>query len=144
MCSGIIWELILYSSYLSFQDERGRLLRRSFARYINLAFALAFARISPRVARNLSTYQKYIDAGVCVYVCVCVCVCVWPFRLIPASLYCFHLITTTTTTLDIFLFSLHSFILFLLFPAIYSSFCRLYDGRRAGDIWNDGLLYLVS
>ncbi|XP_063888540.1 bestrophin-2-like isoform X2 [Scylla paramamosain] len=51
------------STYIEGQDERGRMLRRSFARYINLAFALAFSRISPRVARRLSSYQKYIDAG---------------------------------------------------------------------------------
>ncbi|XP_045105796.1 bestrophin-2-like isoform X2 [Portunus trituberculatus] len=54
---------IMAATYIEGQDERGRMLRRSFARYINLAFALAFSRISPRVARRLSTYQKYIDAG---------------------------------------------------------------------------------
>ncbi|XP_042226784.1 bestrophin-2-like [Homarus americanus] len=45
------------------QDERGRLLRKSFARYINLAFALAFARIAPRVARRFSTYDQFIEGG---------------------------------------------------------------------------------
>ncbi|XP_066947266.1 bestrophin-2a-like isoform X2 [Macrobrachium rosenbergii] len=54
---------ILASSYIQGQDERGRLLRKSFARYINLAFCLAFSRISPRVARRFATYQDMIDAG---------------------------------------------------------------------------------
>nr|XP_053648523.1 bestrophin-2-like isoform X3 [Cherax quadricarinatus] len=54
---------IFVAAYIRGQDDRGRQLRRSFARYINLAFALAFARISPRVARRFSTYQNYIDGG---------------------------------------------------------------------------------
>ncbi|XP_071540998.1 bestrophin-2-like isoform X2 [Panulirus ornatus] len=54
---------IMASSYIQGLDERGRLLRRSFARFINLAFALAFRRISPRVGRRYATYQQLIDAG---------------------------------------------------------------------------------
>nr|XP_045617368.1 bestrophin-2-like isoform X2 [Procambarus clarkii] len=54
---------ILVSTYIRGLDDRSRILRKAFARYINLAFALAFARISPRVARRFPSYQHFVNAG---------------------------------------------------------------------------------
>ncbi|XP_042890010.1 bestrophin-2-like isoform X2 [Penaeus japonicus] len=54
---------LLANTYIQGQDERARMIRKNFARYINLAFALSFSRISPRVARRFPTYQHLIEAG---------------------------------------------------------------------------------
>ncbi|XP_037802450.1 bestrophin-2-like isoform X2 [Penaeus monodon] len=54
---------LLANTYIQGQDDRARMIRKNFARYINLAFALSFSRISPRVARRFPTYQHFIEAG---------------------------------------------------------------------------------
>ncbi|XP_047471336.1 bestrophin-1-like [Penaeus chinensis] len=54
---------LLANTYIQGQDDRARMIRKNFARYINLAFALSFSRISPRVARRFPTYQHFIEAA---------------------------------------------------------------------------------
>ncbi|XP_064106042.1 bestrophin-3-like isoform X2 [Macrobrachium nipponense] len=53
---------LLTSSYIQGKDARCISLRRGVARYINLAFVLSVARISPRVAKVYPNYDHLVKA----------------------------------------------------------------------------------
>jgi bestrophin-3 len=44
-------------------DERGRLMRRTMLRYINLAYAITMSSISTAVKKRFPTFQHFVDAG---------------------------------------------------------------------------------
>ncbi|XP_042889981.1 bestrophin-2-like [Penaeus japonicus] len=54
---------ILVATYINSQDERSKMLKRAFVRYINLAFVLTFSVISPRIARLYPTLEHLVKAG---------------------------------------------------------------------------------
>lgn len=44
-------------------DDRGRLMRRTIMRYVNLSFVLTFAMISPCVKKRFPTTKHLVDSG---------------------------------------------------------------------------------
>ncbi|XP_023216914.1 bestrophin-4-like [Centruroides sculpturatus] len=49
--------------YISGSDERGRLLRRTLMRYVNLSFVLVFQAISGAVKKRFPTVKHLVEAG---------------------------------------------------------------------------------
>ncbi|XP_063236462.1 uncharacterized protein LOC134538846 isoform X2 [Bacillus rossius redtenbacheri] len=45
------------------QDERGRLMRRTILRYVNLCFVLTLRMMSPRVKKRFPTMEHLVEAG---------------------------------------------------------------------------------
>ncbi|KAL7640590.1 UNVERIFIED_CONTAM: hypothetical protein RMT77_008865 [Armadillidium vulgare] len=44
-------------------DERGRLMRRTIMRYVNLSFVMTMSMISPMVKKRFPTYEHMVEAG---------------------------------------------------------------------------------
>lgn len=53
----------MYNFYLWFQDERGRLMRRTAMRYVCLCLTMVLSMISPRVKKRFPTLDHFIEAG---------------------------------------------------------------------------------
>jgi len=45
------------------RDDRGRAMRRTMLRYINLAYAITMSSISTSVAKRFPSYDKIVEAG---------------------------------------------------------------------------------
>lgn len=56
---------MLISTYINGADERGRMIRRTLARYLNLMSALTFQAISPAVKKRFPTIGHLVEAGNC-------------------------------------------------------------------------------
>ncbi|XP_076349140.1 uncharacterized protein LOC143246392 isoform X1 [Tachypleus tridentatus] len=52
------------SAFIHGQDERGRLMRRTIMRYVNLAFIITLTCISPAVKKRFPTLDHLVEAGV--------------------------------------------------------------------------------
>jgi bestrophin, other len=54
---------IMTVTYLTGEDERSRLMRRTVMRYINLSYVMTMRSISPPVKKRFPTMDHMVDAG---------------------------------------------------------------------------------
>ncbi|XP_046390920.1 bestrophin-2-like isoform X2 [Ischnura elegans] len=52
------------STLLMGNDERGRLMRRTIMRYVNLSFVITLRMMCPRVKKRFPTLEHLVDAGI--------------------------------------------------------------------------------
>lgn len=57
---------VYVSANIHGQGERGRLMRRTIMRYVNLCLAMVLTNIAPRVKKRFPTKQHLVDAGLMV------------------------------------------------------------------------------
>lgn len=57
------FDSILVFFIISFQDERGRVMRRTIMRYVCLCLTMVLTNISPRVKKRFPTLDHLVEAG---------------------------------------------------------------------------------